>query len=247
MRLFGLIGFPLTHSFSKKFFTEKFEKEKMADCRYENFQIPAIESLGQVLSDHRELEGLNVTIPYKESVIRFLSGASDVVKSIGACNCIKIHQKKLYGFNTDVAGFRETFIKKLKPHHTHALILGTGGSAKAVAYVLAQLNISFNYVSRKPVADNFSYEMLNEKIIRQHGVIINTTPVGMYPQIAAAPGIPYNGITDAHYLFDLTYNPEKTLFLQRGEERGATIQNGSEMLTVQAEESWKIWNDPSAC
>lgn len=244
MRLYGLIGFPLTHSFSKKFFSEKFEKESIKNCRYENFQLPTIDSLIYVLAQNPALAGLNVTIPYKELVLPFLSDSSEVVKSIGACNCIKIRDNKLFGYNTDVTGFRETFIKKIAPQHTHALILGTGGASKAIAFVLQQLNISYQFVSRAIGQNQLSYNELNKDIIHRSKIIINTTPVGMYPQAQNAPGIPYEGISDGHYLYDLVYNPAKTIFLQKGEERGAVIQNGAGMLEIQAEESWKIWNDP---
>jgi len=242
MRLFGLIGYPLSHSFSKKYFTEKFEREKLTDCRYELFPITSIDELKKVLDQHPDLYGLNITIPYKEQVIPFLDETDEVVEKIGACNCISIENRKLKGFNTDVTGFEISLKTKLKPHHKKALILGTGGAAKAVEYVLEKLGIDFKYVSRKPSCNNFSYEQLTPAIISEHTLIINTTPLGMYPGINEAPTIPYESLTDQHYLFDLVYNPEKTLFLQKGEARGAVIKNGYEMLLIQAEESWKIWN-----
>lgn len=242
MRLFGLIGYPLSHSFSKKYFTEKFEREKLEDCRYENFPISAIGELENILQQNSELKGLNVTIPYKESVTAFLNDATDIVKKTGACNCIKMTGNKLIGFNTDIAGFKNSLIKELKPHHNTALILGTGGAAKAVGYVLKTLNISYKFVSRRASDTNLSYEKLNADIISRHTLIINTTPLGMLPDVNKAPFIPYEYLTPEHFLFDLIYNPPKTLFLKKGEECGAAIQNGLKMLEIQAEESWKIWN-----
>lgn len=242
MRVFGLIGFPLTHSFSKKYFTEKFEKEKLHNCSYENFPVSSISLLPGVLNNTPYLEGLNVTIPYKESILPFLHDASDVVKEIKACNCVKITRDILYGFNTDTTGFHQAVIRKLQPGHKKALILGTGGAAKAVAFVLRELNIEFAYVSRSNTGPGFHYDDLSKEIINDYTLIVNTTPVGMWPNQKLAPPIPYKFITNKHFLFDLIYNPEKTLFLQKGLEKGATIQNGHEMLIVQAEESWKIWN-----
>jgi shikimate dehydrogenase len=243
MRLFGLIGYPLSHSFSKKFFTEKFEEEGLNDCRYELFSIASINELRNVLDKHYDLCGLNVTIPYKEEVLPFLHEADDVVKKIKACNCIIIKNGKLKGYNTDVEGFERSLKKQLQSHHTKALILGTGGAAKAVEFVLQKLGIDFRYVSRKSSVNNYSYEELTPGIIADHKLIINTTPLGLYPTVNEAPQIPYEALTPRHYLFDLVYNPEKSLFLQKGEERGAVIKNGYEMLVIQAEESWRIWNE----
>jgi len=243
MRLFGLIGFPLTHSFSKKYFTEKFQAEKLIDCRYENFQIESIDQLPQIISSNSSLEGLNVTIPYKESVLKYLDEKNELVGQVGACNCIKIKDGKLIGYNTDVIAFENSLKKKLKRHHRRAYILGTGGAAKAIEFVLIELGIEYQFVSRNPSAGQISYDELDSDLIAFHELIINTTPVGMYPNVDEAPPIPYDALTKEHFLFDLTYNPEKTLFLQRGEERGTTIENGYQMLVMQAEESWKIWNE----
>ena len=243
MRQFGLIGYPLTHSFSKNFFTEKFEKENLTDCRYDTFSIPSIDDLPGVLKNNPELCGLNVTIPYKENVLSFLDEKTALVKKIKACNCIKIDNGKLSGHNTDAPAFEQSLKEKLQPHHTKALILGTGGAAKAVEYSLRQLNVSYKYVSRKPSAKSFSYEQLTEPLMQEYTLIINTTPLGMHPNIVEAPQIPYHSLTPRHYLFDLIYNPEKTLFLQKGEKQGAVIKNGYEMLVLQAEESWRIWNE----
>ena len=241
MRLFGLIGYPLSHSFSKKYFTEKFEKEKLSDCAYENFPIPAIEHLREVLIKPG-LEGFNITIPYKEQVLSYLDEMTEIVRKIRACNCVRILNGKLHGFNTDVIGFENSLKKKLKPFHSKALILGTGGSARAVQFVLNNLGIPFKSVSRKPSAKSLSYEQLTVDFINRHNLIINTTPLGMFPNVIQAPPIPYQALTPEHFLFDLLYNPEKTLFLKKGEELGASIQNGYEMLVLQAEENWKIWN-----
>lgn len=243
MRLFGLIGFPLSHSFSKKYFTEKFEREGLANCRYENFAIPSIDELRKILATPG-LEGLNVTIPYKEKVIPFLHYTSQVVKKIKACNCIKIKNGKLYGYNTDIAGFERSLKNNWNPFlHSHALILGTGGSAKAVRYVLDKYDIKYKKVSRKPSADSYSYEQLTKSIIAKYKLIINTTPLGMFPNVVEAPPIPYEFLTEEHFLFDLIYNPAKTLFLKKGEEQGAFIQNGYDMLVQQAEVNWSVWNN----
>ena len=242
MKLFGLIGYPLSHSFSRKYFTEKFEKEGVADHEYLLFPIPHIEELKKVLSDYPGLKGLNVTIPYKEQVIPYLDELSPVVQQVGACNCIRIDEGRLTGFNTDVVGFKQTLEPHLKPHHNKALVLGTGGAAKAVYHVLRELNIEFTMVSRTSSENTITYEMIDEQVISEHKLIINTTPLGMHPQVESAPLIPYAFLGTEHYLYDLVYNPDPTLFLKKGMEMGATTENGSEMLVIQAEESWKIWN-----
>lgn len=244
MRLYGLIGYPLTHSFSRNYFTEKFKKEGIENCRYENFQLADISDLPKIIDENPDLQGLNVTIPYKESVLSFLNESNDLVKQTRACNCIKIANKKLVGYNTDVIGFEKSLLNKLEPLHKHALILGTGGAAKAVEFVLRKLSITYRHVSRYPSVKNLSYEQLTPRIIEKNTLIINTTPLGMYPRVTEAPPLPYEQITKRHFLFDLIYNPAKTLFLKKGEEHGATIQNGYDMLVYQAEESWNIWNRP---
>lgn len=244
MRRFGLIGYPLSHSFSQKFFTEKFQREGIRDCAYENFPLPSIDALRDVLTQHPDLAGLNVTIPYKELVLPFLHHQNEVVKAIGACNCIRIDKGQLTGFNTDVIGFETSLREFLHPHHQKALVLGTGGAAKAIHYVLQKLGIEFIEVSRNAQhARKISYDQLTPEIIASHTLIVNTTPLGMYPNVEECPKIPYEAITPQHYLFDLVYNPAKTLFLQKGEERDAVIKNGYDMLVIQAEESWKIWNE----
>ncbi|HEV8284240.1 MAG TPA: shikimate dehydrogenase [Chitinophagaceae bacterium] len=244
MRLFGLIGYPLTHSFSKSYFAEKFKKEGIEDCKYENFPIASIDDLPRILNENPDLQGLNVTIPYKESILPFLDKKNDLVKQTGACNCIKMVNSKWVGYNTDVIGFERSLLSKLNPENRNALILGTGGAAKAVEFVLRKLGISYKHVSRYPSIKNLSYEQLTPQLMAKSTLIINTTPLGMFPKITEAPPLPYDLVTKKHLLFDLIYNPEKTLFLKKGEEQGAVIQNGYEMLIYQAEESWKIWNRP---
>jgi len=246
MRQFGLIGYPLSHSFSKKYFADKFEREGLINCSYENYPISSINELTALLKDCPGLEGLNVTIPYKEQVIPFLSGRSAVVEKINACNCIKIENGKLFGHNTDVTGFEISLTPKLKKHHRKALILGTGGAAKAVEYVLSKLGIQSSYVSRTASPGILGYESVSPQLLSEYTLIINTTPLGMYPGISTYPPIPYAAISNRHYLFDLVYNPAKTVFLQNGERFGAAISNGSDMLQIQAEESWKIWNQLTA-
>src|SRR5437762_1728929 len=242
MRLFGLIGYPLTHSFSKNYFAEKFKKEGISDCRYENFQLANINDLPKTITENPDLQGLNVTIPHKESVLQFLDGSNELVKQTGACNCIKMVDGKLIGYNTDVIGFEKSLLTKLKPEHKNALILGTGGAAKAVEFVLKKNGISYKKVSRQFSENNFIYEQLTTGIVKESMLIINTTPMGMYPNTNEIPPLLYEAITSKHFLFDLIYNPEKTLFLKQGEEQGAISQNGYEMLVYQAEESWTIWN-----
>jgi shikimate dehydrogenase len=240
MRKFGLIGYPLSHSFSKKYFSEIFSKEGI-NAEYANYPIEDI-SMVKALFEDPLLEGINVTIPYKESVIPFLDDLSEAVKEIGACNCISIRDGKTKGFNTDVLGFERSLEKKLRPVHDKALVLGTGGAAKAVCYVLRQKNIQYRQVSRIRKEGIISYADVTPDIMRESRLLINTTPLGMYPHIENCPDLPYQAITPDHYLYDLVYNPEKTLFLQKGEERGAVIENGHDMLIIQANESRKIWN-----
>ncbi len=242
MRTFGLIGYPLGHSFSKKYFTEKFEREGITGNAYELYPLEQIGQLEDLLVAHPGLAGLNVTIPYKEQVIPYLYSMSPVVKEIGACNCIRIEEGRLIGHNTDVIGFSKSLLPKLKPHHKQALILGTGGSSKAVTYVLNELGISFSQVSRTPAEGMIGYEEIDQSMLESHTLLINTTPVGMYPDIEKAPALPYQFIGAEHYLFDLVYNPERTMFLQQGALRDAAVENGADMLVIQAEASWEIWN-----
>lgn len=241
MRQFGLIGYPLSHSFSQKFFTEKFLKENIVNAQYDNFPISSIQSFAALWKDYPSLEGLNVTIPYKKEVIAFLQHSSPVVQAIKACNCIRKFNNELYGYNTDVIGFEKSLLPFLKPHHTHALILGTGGAAAAVQWVLQQLNIQFQLVSRK-ANNGLSYDQLAASVIEKHTLIINTSPLGMFPNVNEAPPIAYDAITAQHHLYDVVYNPAETLFMKNGLAKGATVQNGLAMLHIQAEESWAIWN-----
>lgn len=250
MRQFGLIGYPLSHSFSQKFFTEKFLKENIVNAQYTNFPIPSIESFAALWEENPNLEGLNVTIPYKKEVIPFLQHSSAVVQEIHACNCIRKFNNELYGYNTDVIGFEKSLLPFLQPHHTHALILGTGGASAAVQWVLQKLNIQYQVVSRRgntleensEMKASLSYDQLSASVIESHTLIINTSPLGMYPNTNEAPPIAYEGITAQHHLYDLVYNPTETLFMKNGLTKGATVQNGLDMLHIQAEESWAIWN-----
>jgi shikimate dehydrogenase len=242
MRAFGLIGYPLGHSFSKKYFADKFEREGITGNAYELFPLAQMDQLEDLLASNPDLVGLNVTIPYKEQVNPYLDSMSPVVEEIGACNCIHIQDGRLMGHNTDVIGFSRSLLPKLKPHHKQALILGTGGSSKAVAYTLKELGIPFLQVSRTPVDGMIAYEEIDQRMLESHTLLINTTPVGMFPDIMKAPAIPYELIGADYYLFDLVYNPERTRFLQEGALRGAAVENCSDMLVIQAEASWEIWN-----
>jgi shikimate dehydrogenase len=245
MKMYGLIGFPLTHSFSQKYFTEKFEREGIPDTSYGNFPLKSIPEFPELLKTYPAIRGLNVTIPYKEQVLQYVNHSSEEVKETGASNCIKIYNGELYAYNTDIIGFRESFLKKIKPHHKKALILGSGGSSKAVQYVLNKLGIDFLIVSRTNNGKERSiqYGQLSREILNEFTGIINCTPLGMSPNEESCPGIPYSFLTPEHYLFDLVYNPAKTQFLKKGEKQGATTENGYEMLVLQAEASWKIWNE----
>jgi shikimate dehydrogenase len=242
MRLYGLIGYPLSHSFSKKYFTEKFVREGIPGCRYELFPLSDINELPGLLESEGKLGGLNVTIPYKQRVIPFLHDRDPVVESTGACNCIRIRDRRLQGFNTDVTGFEVSLLHLLRKEHDRALVLGTGGAAQAVHHVLGRLGIPFLQVSRRASEGVMDYASLTNELVAGHPLIINTTPRGMYPNVEECPDIPYEAIGPGHYLFDLVYNPERTLFMEKGMERGATTANGADMLRIQAEESWRIWN-----
>lgn len=243
MRKFGLIGYPLTHSFSCKYFTEKFLREHRTDCAYDNYPLVSIELLPSLIEKETEIKGLNVTIPYKESVKPFLNELDDTAAFVGAVNCIDITSNIYKGYNTDVIGFELSLKPLLKAHHRQALILGTGGASKAVAYVLSKLGIAYKLVSRNRSGDYWIYDDLDKEIIQEHTVIINTTPLGTSPDIFSIPDIPYQFLSSEHLLYDLVYNPAETVFLQKGKEQGATIKNGYEMLELQAEASWKIWNN----
>jgi shikimate dehydrogenase len=243
----GLIGYPLTHSFSAKYFAEKFEKEGIEGYTYENFEIPKIEDFTEIIENNPDIVGLNVTIPFKEQIIPFLDELDDEAREIGAVNTIRVIRKdgvvKLKGYNTDIYGFRETLKPLLKMHHYKALILGTGGAAKAVEYVLKKIGLDILYVSRNPKSENEKrYEELNDIAVNNFPVIINSTPLGMYPKIDVCPSLPYDYLTKDNLLYDLIYNPSETLFMKKGAEKGAITQNGLEMLKLQAQKAWEIWN-----
>jgi len=244
MKVYGIIGYPLGHSFSKNYFTEKFAREGITDCSYEVFPIKTIDEFKDLLSQNPLLQGLNITIPHKQSVVQYLDDTTNLPDTLRACNCIKIVNGKLTGFNTDIIGFERSLQTKLQSHHTQALVLGNGGAAAAVKFVLNKLNIAFTIVSRKKLNEHdLAYAELNESIIKKHLLIINTTPLGTFPSVDECPDIPYQYLTSKHFLYDLVYNPGKTLFLQKGEEKGAIIKNGYDMLVIQAEESWRIWTN----
>lgn len=238
---FGLVGKNISYSFSKAYFTDKFEKENRPDS-YDNFDIDQISEFPQILKKENALRGLNVTIPYKEQVIPYLDELDKIAAEIGAVNTIKFKEGKTKGFNTDFYGFSQSILPFLKPHHSKALILGTGGASKAIAYALKTLHISFDYVSRtpNPIA-KYLYSDLTEAIIANHPIIINCTPIGTYPKVNECPSIPYDGITKLHLLYDLIYNPLLTKFLTCGEIKGAVVCNGMNMLEFQAEKAWEIW------
>ncbi|HEY1032114.1 MAG TPA: shikimate dehydrogenase [Flavipsychrobacter sp.] len=239
-KVYGLIGYPLKHSFSPAYFKDKFTRLGI-DATYHAYAIPTIHELPELIKKHPSLAGLNVTIPYKEQVLSYLDEVDSIAQQIGAVNCIAIHAGKLKGYNTDVIGFADSLKPLLQPHHTDALILGTGGASLAVAYALGQLGIRYTKVSR--AVGDIVYADLRPEHIATHTLIINTTPVGMFPDVDAFPDLPYEAITDKHLLYDLIYNPAETAFLAKGKAQGATIKNGHEMLVLQAEASWQIWND----
>jgi shikimate dehydrogenase len=243
MNLYGLIGYPLGHSFSKKYFTQKFEREGLDNCQFELYPLQQINEFTSLINQHPALKGIAVTIPYKQPVIPFLQSISDEAMGIGAVNCIKILPGEMIGYNTDVIGFQQSFSFLLKPHHSKALVLGTGGSSKAVQFALNKLNIPYLLVSRNPEGNNIiSYREITETLLQDYSIIINCTPVGMHPNENAMPAIPYQFITSQHYLYDLIYSPEETQFLLQGKLKGAVVKNGYDMLVIQAEENWKIWN-----
>lgn len=260
MKTYGLIGYPLTHSFSKKYFNQKFEQEDISDHQYELFEIPNLSDFPEFMKAHPYLCGLNVTIPHKIGILYYMHNVNDEAKAIGAVNCIRIVREspiaiafsgevsfvdqdyRLEGYNTDSYGFEESLKPLITSKHDKALVLGNGGASRAVKYVLKKLGIKYQTVSRSKNQNYLTYNQLTADIIRDHHLIINTTPLGTAPDVNAFPDIPYEAITEHHVLYDLIYNPEKTVFLQKGEAQGATIKNGYEMLLLQAEKSWEIWN-----
>lgn len=248
MRRFGLIGYPLSHSFSAGYFAKKFAEAKITDAIYENFPIESIDGFQDLLKKHPDIAGLNVTIPYKEKIIPFLNEIDMEANEIKAVNTIKFIKGQdgkvaLKGYNTDVYGFEQTIRPLLENHHKKALILGTGGASKAIKFILAKLNIS--YISATidaPQEHEIKYEDINKQMLEERLLIINATPLGTFPKVDTCPVIPYDYITPRHVLYDLVYNPEVTLFLEKGKAKGAKIVNGLQMLHLQAEKAWSIWN-----
>ena len=244
-KLYGLLGYPLVHSFSQTYFNQKFEAENIS-AQYINFEIPDIGMLMEVVAENENLNGLNVTIPYKEQVIPFLDEIDPAAKEVGAVNVIKFIRDKdglrLKGYNSDIIGFTDSIKSLLKPHHQAALVLGTGGAAKAVSYSLRKLGLDVQLVSRRKSANTLVYEELTKNDLKTHKVIVNTTPLGMYPNVDICPDIPYRYLTPQHLCYDLIYNPDETLFLKNSRLAGAQVKNGLEMLLLQAFASYSIWN-----
>lgn len=244
MRRFGLIGKKLGHSFSKRYFTEKFARLGIADAVYELYELPEISDLPDLLANEPELVGLNVTVPYKEAVIPYLDSLDESAAKIGAVNTIKLANGKTTGYNTDFIGFRDTlrnFLPAIPGHR--ALVLGTGGAAKAVWAALDALGIPYTCVSRTPAPNQLSYTSITPEVLQRYTLLINTTPLGMAPDTESTLSIPYEALTQKHYLYDLVYNPEETVFLRKGREAGAHTLNGLPMLHAQAEAAWQIWNN----
>lgn len=247
MRKFGLIGYPLGHSFSKKYFAEKFHNEHIINCEYEIYPLTSIDLLSDLVASQPELIGLNVTIPYKSAVINLLNSISPEAKEIGAVNVLKIRRNKndisLTGFNSDVTGISDSLQPFINKRVSGAIVLGTGGSSKAVCYVLKKMGLNVTIVSRTKKNGYLTYKDLSSGLLANNKLIVNTTPLGMFPDIESKPDIKYNHLTPDHILFDLVYNPEKTSFLKMGEEQGCRVISGLKMLHSQAERSWEIWND----
>ncbi|MEO2064356.1 MAG: shikimate dehydrogenase [Christiangramia sp.] len=240
MRTFGLIGRNISYSFSRKYFSEKFETENI-DAVYRNFDLGEISEFPSILKI-RNISGMNVTIPYKQDVMSYLDDLHSDAREIDAVNVIKIEGDQLIGYNTDHLGFQDSIKVLLKPHHKKALILGTGGASKAVAFALKNLQIDYSFVSRNPGKGQLSYEELNQEVLAENQVIINTTPLGTFPNIEQYPDIPYEFLTPQHLAYDLIYNPAETKFLQKASKQGSDICNGLRMLQIQAEKAWEIWN-----
>lgn len=242
MEQYGLIGYPLGHSFSRRFFNEEFFPEHGIEAEYLNFEIPEAEGLLEVVRTHPLLRGLNCTIPHKQAVIPLLDEISPEAREIGAVNVIRIRDGRLKGFNSDIIGFMDSLRPLLRSHHRRALVLGSGGASKAVWAGLLRLGLEPTQVSRRAGDGVFSYEMLSPEVMADHTVVVNCSPVGMFPRVDECPAIPYELLSGRHLLYDLVYNPLDTLFMQRGRERGATVKNGLEMLRLQALASWKFWH-----
>lgn len=246
MRLYGLIGYPLGHSFSERYFREKFERLGIMDCAYRNFELSTIELLPKMLTENPDLRGFNITIPYKQSILPYLASLSDEAQAVGAVNCVVITPQGMKGYNTDVYGFGNSLIGLIGDARPKALVLGTGGASKAIVYVLRKLGIDYRMVSRQSGAIAIGYADITPELLGEYRLIINTTPVGMFPHADECPDLPYEVLSEKHYLFDLVYNPPVTEFLRRGAERGAKTLNGYEMLVGQAEKSWEIWSEAEA-
>lgn len=246
MDKYGLIGYPLGHSFSKSYFNEKFENEGI-NAEYINFEIPTLDSLPEILASNPELKGLNVTIPYKEKVISYLDSISPEARAIGAVNVIRVDHKGndtyLKGFNSDVIGFTKSIEPLLERFHKKALILGTGGASKAINFGLKSLGLETVFVSRFERHGTIQYSQITPDIIQEYNVIVNCTPCGMYPHIDECPQLPYEAMTSKNILYDLLYNPDETLFMKKGAQHGATVKNGLEMLLLQAFASWEFWHN----
>lgn len=247
--LYGLIGYPLGHSFSRGFFTQRFEQEGI-DAQYLNYEIPQPEMLLDVVRDTPQLRGLNCTIPHKQAIIPLLDEMSDEAHEIGAVNVIRIMRDtttergyRLRGYNSDIIGFMDSIRPLLKPHHHKALILGTGGASRAIRVGLSRLGLEWRYVSRTAREGQFTYDDLTPKLMQEYTVIVNCSPVGMYPHVDEAPALPYEAMDARHLLYDLVYNPQVTRFMQLGAQQGATVKNGLEMLYLQAVASWRFWNE----
>ena len=242
MKVFGLIGYPLGHSFSKDYFTKKFSREKITDSIYKNFEMASLDSFTETIKEEKNLIGLNVTIPYKENIIRYLDKVDIVANEIGSVNVIKVIDNKLIGFNSDYLGFKISLEKWLPNRKFNALVLGSGGSSNAICFALKKLNIDYNIVSTSNPS-YYSYEdIINEDIYSKYKLIINTTPLGMSPNIDSFPNIQYKFLNNKSYLYDLVYNPKQTKFLSKGRKNKSNIKNGLEMLETQAKISWDIWN-----
>lgn len=245
MKQFGLLGYPLGHSFSKKYFDKKIIEEGI-DASFNNYELESADDLVEIIENTPTLMGFAITIPHKENVIALLDEQDAAIAAIGAVNCVKINREDgravLKGYNTDIIGFERSFCEFLKPEQKLALILGTGGASKAVAYVLAQLNIEYQIVSRRRGDNQISYEDVSPEMMQKVAIVVNTTPLGMYPKVDACPDLPYESITSSHYFYDLVYNPIETLFLKKAKERGAIVKAGMDMLELQAEANWDIWN-----
>ncbi len=241
LQQFGLIGYPLGHSFSKKYFQDKIDTAHLNDrIKYDTFPLPSADLIPGFL-DTPHLSGFNITIPYKEAIIPFLDYKSEAVDAIRSCNVVKIKNGSLYGYNTDIDGFEKSFFALKKEIHKKALVLGTGGASKAICYVLNKRDIPFKIVSRNKTDHYLSYNDLNKDILDEYNIIINTTPLGMWPNIDACPILPYSYITKKHYVYDLVYNPDETLLLKKAKEQGATAKNGLDMLYALLEICWEIW------